>query len=187
MTLDLTGMMLIATPAIGDPRFARSLIYICAHSDSGAFGLVVNRPVPMLRFGSVLEQIGIAVDPATADRPVLSGGPVETQRGFVLHSDDGADAEGRQRLPGGLALSASTEILVEIARGAGPADWVLALGYAGWGPGQLEAELAQNAWLTRPTDRALLFAQARGEAQWAAALRAMGIDPAGLSAQAGRA
>lgn len=187
MSLNLTGSLLISTPAIGDPRFARSVIYLCAHSGEGAFGLIVNRPVPMLRLGMVLEQIGIAIGPRTPDTPVLGGGPVETQRGFVLHRDDGGPEENRQILPGGLALSASTEVLTAIATGEGPSEWLLALGYSGWGPGQLESELAQNAWLTGPADPALLFAAERGEGLWLRALREMGVDPLGLSAQAGRA
>ena len=187
MPLNLTGSLLISTPAIGDPRFARTVIYLCAHSDQGTFGLVLNRPIPMLRLGQVLADIGIAPAGAAPDAPVLGGGPVEAQRGFVLHRDDWPDHTADTPLPGGLALSASTEILAAIARGQGPSDWLLALGYAGWGPGQLEAELAQNAWLTRPADPALIFADQRGEALWVRALRGMGVDPATLSATAGRA
>jgi len=224
MTLNLTGSLLLSTPAIGDPRFARSVIYLCAHSGDGAFGLVVNRPVPFLKLRAVLEQLGLTPGAGVADVPVLGGGPVETQRGFVLHSADwsvpaaeagegdgsgaatgavesgavasdasdsgGAEAGGgggAAVLPGGLVLSASTEVLAAIARGAGPARWLLALGYAGWGPGQLEGELAQNAWLTCPADPALIFDPDRGEGQWLRALRGMGIDPVGLSAQSGRA
>ena len=195
MTLNLTGNLLLSTPAIGDPRFARSVIYLCEHTEEGAFGLVINRPVPFLRLHAVLEQLGIAPDPGVCDLPVMGGGPVETQRGFVLYCDpaagegEAADAGwGETRvLSDGMALSASTEILGAIARGQGPAQWLLALGYAGWGPGQLESELAQNAWLTRPADPQLIFGADHGEAQWLRALREMGIDPVGLSAQAGRA
>jgi putative transcriptional regulator len=187
MTLNLTGQLLLSTPAIGDPRFARSVIYLCTHSPEGAFGLVLNRPIPKLRLGMVLDQIGIDTGPETPDAPVLGGGPVEPQRGFVLHRDDAGPGPAHQALPGGLALSASTEVLGAIARGQGPSDWLLALGYAGWGAGQLETELAQNAWLTRDADPALVFAAERGEALWTRALRGMGIDPLGLSAQAGRA
>lgn len=195
MSLNLTGSLLISTPAIGDPRFARSVIYVCTHSADGTFGLVVNRPIPMLRLGQVLEQIGLAPTGAVPDAPVLGGGPVETQRGFVLHRDDWprqaagqpAGLPAAQALPGGLMLSASTEVLAAIARGEGPSEWLLALGYAGWGPGQLEGEIAQNAWLTRPADPALIFAAERGDALWIRALRGMGVEPASLSARAGRA
>ena len=186
MRFDLTGSLLIATPAMGDPRFVRSVIHLCAHSAEGAFGLILNRPVPGLRMGQVMEQVGLAQglpDPL-ARRLVLSGGPVEPQRGFVLH--DGAVDEG-QALPGGLVLSASLDILKGIAAGEGPGRWVLALGYAGWGPGQLEAELAQNAWLTVTSDPGLIFDPAPGEHQWQAALRLLGVDAISLSAVAGRA
>lgn len=186
MTFDLTGSLLIATPAMGDPRFVRSVIYLCAHGSEGAFGLILNRPVPGLRMGQVMGQVGIgdALPQGLARRPVLSGGPVEPQRGFVLH--DGADPEA-QRLPGGLALSASLDILRDIARDGGPPRWLLALGYSGWGAGQLESELAQNAWLTVTATPALVFDPAPGEHQWQAALGLLGIDPISLSAVAGRA
>jgi putative transcriptional regulator len=187
MILNLTGQLLLSTPAIGDPRFARSVIYLCEHSSEGAFGLVVNRPVPFLRLPAVLEQLGIGLTGQVPDVPVMGGGPVETQRGFVLHRDDWPGTPAERPLPGGLALTASTEVLGAIARGEGPSAWLLALGYAGWGPGQLEGELAQNAWLTRDADPALIFTAERGEGQWLHALRDMGIDPLGLSAQSGRA
>jgi len=187
MTLNLSGCLLLSTPAIGDPRFARSVIHLCEHSPEGAFGLVVNRPVPFLRLHAVLDQLGIAVAEGVADVPVLGGGPVETQRGFVLHRDDAPGVPADRPLPGGLGLTASTEMLGAIARGQGPSQWLLALGYAGWGPGQIEGELAQNAWLTRDADPDLIFTAERGEGQWLRALRQMGIDPVGLSAQAGRA
>ncbi len=187
MALELTGSLLIATPAIGDPRFARTVIYLCAHSEEGSFGLVLNRPIPMLKVSQVLQQIGIEPSVALPDVPVLGGGPVETQRGFVLHSNDWPDHRVNPALPGDLVLSASLEILGAIAAGKGPSRWLLALGYSGWAPGQLEDELARNAWLTRSVDPALVFAEARGDALWIRALREMGIDPASLSAVAGRA
>ena len=186
--LDLTGTLLISTPAMGDRRFAHSVIYLCAHSDEGAFGLVLNRPLKRVGMGDVLEQVGIDSLAALQGRRVLSGGPVETQRGFVLH--DGAvvagDASG-QVLPDGLVLSASTDVLKAIARGEGPQHWLLALGYAGWGPGQLEGEIGQNAWLTCKAARALIFDPDPGDHQWNDALRSMGVDPLSLSAVAGRA
>jgi putative transcriptional regulator len=187
MPLDLTGCLLISTPAIGDPRFSRSVIYLCAHSDEGTFGLVVNRPIPMLRLGQVLADLSLAPEGAVPDAPVLGGGPVETQRGFVLHRDDWSDHPAESPLPGGLALTASAEILAAIARGQGPSEWLLALGYAGWGPGQLARELGQNAWLTCPADPELVFAAERGDALWVRALRRMGVEPLSLSATAGRA
>lgn len=190
MTFDLTGSLLIATPGMGDPRFVHALIYLCSHNTEGAFGLMLNRPVTGLCMGKVLDQVGIPESAALPERlirrGVLSGGPVESQRGFVLH--DGADAgPDSQALPEGLALSASLDILRLIARGEGPKRWLLALGYAGWGAGQLEAEIAQNAWLTTGSSPALVFDPAPGEHQWQGALRSMGIDPISLSAVAGRA
>jgi len=192
MTFDLTGKLLISTPAMGDRRFSHTVIYLCAHSDEGAFGLVLNRPVPRLMLGSVLEQIGIETDGRYARTPVLAGGPVETQRGFVLHRATEAEVEGdvagvTQPLPGGLMLTASTDILRSIAQGTGPRDWLLALGYSGWGPGQLESEIAQNAWLTAAAPHALIFDPHPGEHQWNDALKSMGVDPMGLSSVAGRA
>ena len=188
MTFDLTGSLLISTPAMGDGRFTHSVIYLCAHGGDGAFGLVLNRPLPHLTLGDVLEQIGVDdVDAKLGATPVLSGGPVESQRGFVLHTADGDEDPSAQALPGGLRLSASTEILRAIARGTGPRLWLLALGYSGWGPGQLEAEIAQNAWLTTVAPRDLIFDAAPGEHQWNGALRSMGIDPVSLSSVAGRA
>ncbi|MFN4099334.1 MAG: YqgE/AlgH family protein [Pararhodobacter sp.] len=186
MTFDLTGKLLISTPAMGDRRFSHAVIYLCAHNEDGAFGLVLNRPVPRLTMDSVLDQIGIETDGRFAGMPVLAGGPVETQRGFVLHEATAGEGMA-QPLPGGLMLSASTDILRSIALGQGPQDWLLALGYSGWGPGQLEAEIAQNAWLTAEAPRALIFDPHPGEHQWSDALKSMGVDPMSLSAVAGRA
>lgn len=187
MEFDLTGKMLISTPAMGDPRFERSLIYLCAHSSEGAFGLVVNRPVPNLHVREVLDQLSIAAAGLAEDRPVLLGGPVEPARGFVLHRNDLESPGPSQALPQGLALSASTEVLTAIGEGQGPSAWALALGYAGWGEGQLEGELAQNAWLTCDAQDSLIFVDQPGEAQWHAALRTIGVDSRTLSATAGRA
>ncbi|GAB4265394.1 MAG: YqgE/AlgH family protein [Pararhodobacter sp.] len=187
MDFDLTGTLLISTPAMGDPRFAHSVIYLCAHGGEGAFGLVLNRPVPRLRMADVFEQIGLETAGPVASAPVLSGGPVETERGFVLHDATGARDPSGQLLPGGLVLSASADILRLIARGEGPSAWLLALGYSGWGPGQLEGEIAQNAWLTCAARHDLVFDAAPGEHQWYDALRSMGVDPLSLSTVAGRA
>lgn len=187
MTFDLTGEVLISTPSMNDPRFARSVVYVCAHNDEGAFGLVLNRPVPRLTMASVMGQIGITDETAIGSHPILSGGPVETQRGFVLHVGSVEDDPTGQALPGGLVLSASTDILKTISKGDGPDKWLLALGYSGWGPGQLEHEVAQNAWLTCPAIRDLLFDTEPGEHQWHDALKSIGVDPLSLSAVAGRA
>ena len=185
MTFDLTGQMLIATPAMGDPRFQRTVILICAHAADGAMGLVVNRPMRQPSLAEVMAQVKLTLAPDFPARPVMAGGPVEPGQGFVLHSDEFAAPSLSQILPGGLALTASTEILRAIAEGRGPGAWLLALGYAGWGAGQLEAEIAANAWLTCPGDAGIVF-DARGD-QWEAALRSIGADPRLLSSSAGRA
>lgn len=186
MGFDLTGQMLIATPAVDDRRFERSVIYICVHSADGAFGLVINRPLPGPDLFEVLEQLNLAPQVALPAVPVRAGGPVEPGQGFVLHGDDFRAGGATQSLPGGLALTASAEVLAAIARGTGPAEWFLALGYSGWGPGQLESEIARNAWLTAPVARDILFAPP-GPDQWRAALALIGVDPRGLSALSGRA
>ena len=185
--LDLSFKTLISTPGMGDPRFEQSVVYLCAHGVDGAFGLVMNKPARNVTMAHVLEQIDI--DPATVatPHPVLTGGPVEPQRGFVLYRGSAGDDDDAQELEDGLVLSASTGILHQIARGRGPREWVLVLGYAGWGPGQLEQELAQNAWLIADTRPDLLFAPDKGTRSWTNALKAMGIDPAMLSGTAGRA
>jgi putative transcriptional regulator len=189
MTLDLSGHFLIATPAMGDRRFFRTVIYLCSHSAEGAFGLTINRPQSSPTMAEVLAGLSLEI-PVGAHFPALrAGGPVETGRGFVLHEADeaGASYNASQPLPGGIALTASTDILTEIARGEAPSRWFLALGYAGWSPGQLESELAANAWLTCEADLPLVFDENPGEHQWRAALKLMGIDPLMLSATAGRA
>lgn len=184
---DLTGKLLISTPAMADPRFSHGVIYLCIHSADGAFGLVLNRPIAGLALASVLEQLEIPLTGPVPDKPVLSGGPVESERGFVLFRAGDSAAPDSEMLADGLSLTSSPAILAAIARGEGPSDWFLALGYAGWGPGQLEDEIAQNGWLTCDADAALIFADEPGVPVWHAALRSMGIDPSSLSAFAGRA
>lgn len=184
---DLTGKLLISTPAMGDPRFANSVILICAYGDEGAFGVVVNRALSRLRMAQVFEQIGIDLPDEAAEHPVIGGGPVEAQRGFVLHDGIVGEDEAAQAIAEGLVLSASTEILRTLGGPEAPSRWLLALGYAGWGAGQLEEEIMQNAWLTCPAQPDLIFDQDPGEHQWVAALNSLGVDPITLSAVAGRA
>jgi putative transcriptional regulator len=186
MSFDLTGQMLIATPAVGDPRFERSVIYICVHSPEGAFGLIVNRALPAPDLAEVLAQLRLTPQVQLPPTPVRAGGPVNTAQGFVLHSPDVRVVDATQDLAEGVSLTASTEILAAVVRGAGPARWFLALGYSGWGPGQLETEIARNAWLTAPAPPDLLFAQP-GPYQWRAALALIGVDPRGLSGVSGTA
>lgn len=188
----LTGKLLIAMPGMTDPRFIRSVILICAHSDEGAMGLVLNRPLPDVAFGDLLGQLGIDMGPKGRQIEVRFGGPVEPGRGFVLHrvGHNRPPGEGRLHIARDLAMTTTRDILAEIAQGDGPRDAVLVLGYAGWGPGQLEDEMAENGWLTADpaseAEDALIFGTAH-DGKWAAALRGIGVDPSMLSAAAGRA
>ncbi|MBM3609810.1 MAG: YqgE/AlgH family protein [Alphaproteobacteria bacterium] len=189
----LSGQMLIAMPSMRDERFERSVIYICAHSAEGAWGLAVNRRSRRLTFADLLVQLDIikAADtpqlpPRIAGISVLRGGPVERGRGFVLHSDEYRAGGATLDLLPGVCLTATVDILRDIAKGEGPQQPVMALGYAGWGPGQLDQELQANAWLTCEADRDFIFS-ADLEGKYARALGKIGIDPALLSSQAGHA
>ena len=183
----LSGKLLIAMPAMGDPRFERSVVYLCAHNDEGAMGIIINKPVPELRFGDLLEQLGIPKpEKGTRDIRVHFGGPVEGGRGFVLHSSDYESEGGTMRIDDEVSMTATLDILRQIAAGDGPRSSMLALGYAGWGPGQLESEIGQNAWLTGPARSEILFGRAN-EHKWGAALKAIGVDPQMLSSSSGPA
>ncbi len=184
--LDLTAKLLIAMPGMGDPRFDRSLIFLCAYSGDGAMGLIVNKPAPDLAAADLLEQLGIAVGPGTIRLPVHAGGPVEHGRGFVLHSADYGRPGTTMGIDGRFGMTATLEILEDIAKGAGPRRAILALGYAGWGPGQLEGEILRNGWLTCDASEDLVFATP-DEEKWAAALQGIGVDARLLSSTAGRA
>lgn len=186
--MDLSGQILIAMPGMADPRFERSVVLVCAHSEEGAMGLIVNKPLEELSFSGLLEHLNIPLGPAGRDIRVHFGGPVERGRGFVLHSADWerGGAEGTMTVPGGLEMTATINVLEALASGGGPGKALLALGYSGWGPGQLEAEIARNDWLTCEAPDGLVFAPDDG-GKWSAALRGMGIDPLTLSAAAGRA
>ena len=181
----LEGRCLIAMPTIGDPRFERSVIYMCAHSAEGAMGLVVNKPLDDFSFTELLEQMGVE-ERGSEDRIRLHfGGPVETGRGFVLHSDD-YRRDGTLRIAGGVALTATIDVLKAMASGSGPRASLLALGYAGWAPGQLDAEIRANGWLTCDADRDLLFGRDL-DGKWREALTRIGIDPALLATDVGGA
>lgn len=182
----LAGKLLIAMPGMGDMRFARSVILICAHSPESAMGLIVNRPSRELRFSGVVEHLGIPDSSGAREIRVHSGGPVERGRGFVLHSDDWAGEDPSMEVPGGLRLTGTLDILEALARGTGPERALFALGYAGWGPGQLEGEIARNDWLVADAPCDLVFAAPDGE-KWMLAMRVLGIDPLMLSPVAGRA
>jgi putative transcriptional regulator len=189
----LDGHLLIAMPVMGDPRFERSVIYLCAHSSEGAMGIVVNRPIGSLDFPELLVQLDIIKKaeqitlPETAETmKVLKGGPVETGRGFVLHSSDFFIREATLRIDDEICLTATVDILKAIAKGAGPKHAILALGYAGWAPGQLETEIQDNGWLHCDADPDLIFG-GDVEEKYSRALRKIGIDPGMLSNEAGHA
>ncbi len=184
--ISLRGKLLIAMPAMADPRFAHSVIYMCVHSPQGAMGLIVNKPTPEVRMADLLEQLRIAPQPGMRDIRVHFGGPVEPARGFVLHSADYSAGEATLRVDEATAMTATLEVLEQIAQGRGPQHSMFALGYAGWGPGQLEGEIAANGWLTCAPRSDIVFGRAN-EHKWSAALKSMGVDPLGLSPTAGRA
>ena len=189
----LDGQFLLAMPGMTDQRFARSVVYICAHSSEGAMGLIINQPARKITFPGLLEQLELfkpdelirLADPAEKMQ-VLKGGPVETGRGFVLHSSDFFIDNSTLTIDDAVSLTATVDILRAIARGHGPQQAVLALGYAGWSAGQLENEIQQNGWLHVPADPGLLFDR-DVESKWGRAIRLLGIDPAMLSGQAGHA
>jgi putative transcriptional regulator len=170
---------------MGDPRFAQTVICVCAHTPDGAMGLVLNRPLAKPTFDDLLTQLDIAPVPPARRIRLCFGGPVDNARGFVLHTADWT-GEGSLMVTDDLALTASLDVLKVIAEGGGPRQGILALGYAGWGPGQLDAELAQNAWLSVPPQEDLLFGQS-DDTKWRRALASLNIDPLLLSDTAGHA
>jgi putative transcriptional regulator len=189
----LDGQMLIAMPSMGDERFARAVIYVCAHSTEGAMGIIVNQPAANIKFPDLLVQLDvipaderIELPIRTEDVKVLKGGPVETGRGFVLHSADFFIENSTLPIDEGICLTATLDILKAIARGNGPASAILALGYAGWAPGQLEQEIQENGWLHCAADPELIFGTDT-DAKYEKALRKIGIDLGMLSSQAGHA
>ena len=187
----LDGQLLIAMPVMSDPRFERSVIYMCAHSSEGAMGIIVNQPAPHISFPDLLVQLEVVgateliqLPPSAGVVKVLKGGPVETSRGFVLHSSDFFIENSTLPIDEGICLTATLDILKAIARGDGPQSAVLALGYAGWAPGQLETEINQNGWLHCSADLELIFGQDT-EHKYTKALRKIGIDLGMLSTEAG--
>jgi putative transcriptional regulator len=184
-SVNLTRHFLIAMPAMTDPHFAKTLTFICEHNDQGALGVVVNRPIDLTVY-ALLEQIEIKPDnDATQRIPVHFGGPVQTDRGFVLHSPAGS-WQSTLAVGNGLGLTTSKDILQAVAQGEGPPQILVTLGYAGWAPGQLEREMAQNAWLTVQAEARILF-ETPAEQRYDAALKLLGIDLAMLSDDAGHA
>ncbi len=181
----LTGQLLIAMPNMRDPRFARTVIYVCAHNADGAMGLVVNRLVGSVTFPDLLTQLGIDTEAVAEEIRVHFGGPVESGRGFVLHSGEYHHASTLQ-VAEQMALTATIDILQDIAKGAGPRRSLLALGYAGWGPGQLDAEIQSNGWLNVSADEELVFDEDL-DGKWERAIGKLGVDPSLLSSDAGHA
>src|SRR3954463_8268755 len=189
----LDGQVLVAMPGMADERFARAVIYICAHSAEGAMGIVLNRPASDLNFPDLLVQLEIVPEMERIRLPnrvsamqVLMGGPVETSRGFVLHSPDFYIDQSTLPIDDEVCLTATIDILRAIAKGEGPTSAVLALGYAGWSAGQLESEIQANGWLNCPADPDLLFHSALDH-KYDLALRRIGVDPVMLSGEAGHA
>lgn len=181
----LTGQILIAMPKMSDPRFSQSVIFLCAHTPEGAMGLILNRPLKRPKFADLLKQLGVEPNPPSREIRLCAGGPVDDNRGFVLHSKDW-QTEGSLDVDGTHMLTASLDILKAVAQGGGPTQCLMALGYAGWGPGQLDDEIMQNAWLNAQADDLLLF-DAEHDSKWQRAMAKLRVDPAMLSRQAGRA
>jgi putative transcriptional regulator len=181
----LSGSLLLAMPGMGDPRFDRAAIAMCVHDPNGALGIVVNKPLPMTTVAELMKQLEIDPGIVSDATPVFLGGPVEPQRGFVLHSLD-YDAGGTLNVDGKWGLTATLDILRDIAGGKGPDKWLVALGYTGWGEGQLDEELTRHGWLAVPGDAGLVFDSAP-DRRWPRAYASAGIDPAKLSTVSGRA
>ena len=192
-SLYLDGKLLIAMPGIGDPRFERSVIFLCAHSPEGAMGIVINKVAQNITFPDLLGRLDllppesqIKLDNRLSRMPVQFGGPVETGRGFVLHTTDYYSADTTLPISERVGLTATLDVLRAIAKGEGPRRSLLALGYSGWGPGQLENEIQKNGWLHCEADEELIFNVANEE-KYQAALQKIGIDPRMLSSDAGHA
>jgi putative transcriptional regulator len=182
----LTGKLLVAMPGIGDPRFAHSVIMMCSHDAEHAMGIVINKPKDEVTLKEVLSHLGLDANSGIGARAVMDGGPVRQERGYVLHSDDYAAPEGTHTVAPGIRLTATREVLEAVARMDAPKHFVLALGCSGWGAGQLEDELKENAWLIVDADDAIIFGEPH-ESKWERAIKSLGFDPAQLSDTAGRA
>lgn len=183
---DLAGKMLIAMPGMGDLRFDQSVVFMCAHSDDGAMGLIINKPAQDVVLGDVLGQLDIEVSQQVRESRVHIGGPVETARGFVLHSREFQSNLQTLNVDADFGMTCTLDILEEIGKATGPAQSQLMLGYAGWGAGQLEAEIRHNGWLVCEASFELVFGT-DDDTKWSKALDSIGVNPLTLSAAAGRA
>jgi putative transcriptional regulator len=181
----LTGQILIAMPSLADTPFSQSVIFICAHTPEGAMGIVLNQPLAKPRFDELLDQLGVEPRPPAREIGLAKGGPVDDNRGFVLHTPDWM-TDGSLEVDGAYVLTANMDILKAIAQGNGPRSGFLALGYTGWGPGQLDDEIRRNSWLNAPADEQIVF-DAEHDTKWKRALAKLRINPAMLSGEAGRA
>src|SRR5215468_2441152 len=177
----LEGKLLIALPGMADDRFTQTVIYMCAHSSKGAMGIVINKPIPGLTFSEVMKQLDIETKTLAAELPILYGGPVETGRGFVLHSGDYEGSDSTLPVSEDISLTATLDILRAIANGKGPKHALFALGYAGWAPGQVESEFQNNGWLHCEADSGIVFGN-DPQSKWKTALSRLGIGPSGLVA-----
>lgn len=181
----LTNQFLIAMPSLADPNFHHSVTYICEHNESGAMGIVINRPLE-LKFGEVLEQMNIeAGDTEAAKRPVFLGGPVQPDRGFVIHRPVGK-WESTLKIAKDIGLTTSRDIVAAVASGKGPSKCFIALGYAGWGAGQLEKEMAENSWISGPADTRVIF-DVPANQRWEVAAKSLGVDLSKMSSDVGHA
>jgi putative transcriptional regulator len=183
----LTGRLLIATPAMDDARFRHSVVLLCDHDSDHAMGLMLNKPVPKLTLPKLLDQIGIESAIMAPKLPVMDGGPCQRDRGFVVHSDDWECEESSLFVANGLRLTATRDVLTAMTGPSAPSRVLMALGFSGWGPGQLEDEIRANAWLVSDADPNLVFEYAGSEQAWISALAGLGISPVHLAGKAGRA
>ena len=185
-TASLRNSFLLATPSMRDSRFRFAVIYMVSHDRSGAMGIIVNKSKPGLFISDLLEQVGIDGEVQVADAPILNGGPVDIDRGFVLHSSDYFKPDSSLIISDTLSLTSTKDVLESLVSEDHPKHAMLAVGYAGWGPGQLEKEIAENSWLVTDADESLVFSEDLGS-KWALALEEMGIDPSCLSQSGGQA
>jgi putative transcriptional regulator len=179
------GQLLVATPQVNGDVFTQSVIYLFAHNDEGAMGVIINKPLEMVHYTELFQQLEIDLSPQAGNLPIYHGGPVEESRGFVLHSDEYSTAMTLKQ-NNGLALSASTNVLKDIAAGKGPGMRLMAIGYSGWAPGQLESEIENNSWITVPATPELIF-NTDDEAKWALSAKSLGVDMARFSSHVGHA
>jgi putative transcriptional regulator len=188
-SIDLTNQFLIAMPGMADDTFAGAVVYLCEHSEKGALGLVINKPID-IKLKNLFEKVDLTLDREDlAEQPVYFGGPVQTERGFVLHeplSEDGGHYTSSLRVPGGLEMTTSKDVLEALSHGAGPKKVLVTLGYSGWSPGQLEDEISRNGWITVGAEPSIIF-DTPVQDRYERALSLLGIDPRMLSGEAGHA